>query len=248
MGNGEQHLNVGILARTGLPLIELAGRHHERLGQGVGDGMLLRIADHESRLWRPVVAVEGSAAQELVEPGPLGAPVVVGRGMEAYPSAPVLHIFLEGLTLRLTTRRSIQADDDAVLLQFLVGVFGQGGGDIHDPALTVGELVEELDGLLVELDMGLFGPRLVVQQGFEAWGTGIVGGILAVILGGKDCGEANSCSQQQEFLKMCLHIFSLLVMLVFREQGQELACRGEPHLLVASIVCRRPVGLVGIAP
>ena len=172
--------------------------------------MLLSLAFHQSGLWRPVVAVEHTAPQKLVEPRPFRIAVVIGRGVESNPSAAVLHVFLKCLALFSTTWRSVQADNDAVLLQLLVGIVGQRGGDIQNPSLAVSQFMKELYGLFVELYMGLFGSRFVVQEGFEAWGTGIVGGVFAVFLCGKDCREAKGCNHQHEFLETCVHIFYCL--------------------------------------
>ena len=42
--------------------------------------------------------------------------------------------------------------------------------------------MKELDGLLVELHMSFLGMWFVMEESFEAWCTGIVGGVLAIVL------------------------------------------------------------------
>ena len=71
--DGEQHFHIGILSWTWVPLVELACWSHERLGKTASDRVFLSVAFHQGRLRRPVVAIECSASQELVEPGPLVA-------------------------------------------------------------------------------------------------------------------------------------------------------------------------------
>ena len=103
--------------------------------------------------------------------------------MEAHPTASILHILLEGFSL-FAAWRSIQADDDGVVLQLFIGIIGKRSGDIHEPTLAISEFVEELDGLLVELDMRLLCMRFVVNEGTETWSAGIVGRVSFLLLNG----------------------------------------------------------------
>ena len=110
--------------------------------------------------------------------------------METYPSSTILHVFLKGLTLLLPSRRGIQADNDAVFLEALVGVFFHGCGHVHDPPFSVCEMMEEIYGLLVKLHMSLLGSWLPEHQSLEAWRTGIIGSILSFVLCLKGSAEA----------------------------------------------------------
>ena len=129
--------------------------------------------------------------------------------MEPHPSTTVLHIFFKGFALCSITWRSIQADDDAVFLQLLIRIISQRGGDIHEPSLAIGKLVKELDGLLVELHMGFLGMWFVMEECFEAWCTGIVGGVLAIVLSKSERAEHGN-RHQQKGLDTELHVISFL--------------------------------------
>ena len=114
--------------------------------------------------------------------------------MESNPTAAVFHVLLEGAARGLAAGTGVQTDDDAVLFQPFVRVTFKRGGLVHNPSFAIGQLVEKLDGLTVKLHMGFLGTGLPVQEGFEAWGTGIVGWI-AFFLGGDSCQEAEPSNQ-----------------------------------------------------
>ena len=53
------------------------------------------LQDSKGRLRGPVVALEYPSSEELHVPWPVSPPVVVGRGVEAHPSASFLHVFFK---------------------------------------------------------------------------------------------------------------------------------------------------------
>ena len=97
--NAHEYLYIFIVARRGVELIELAGRCHELARQRTRDGMLCCLYIHQHGLWWPVVGIERTTAQKLVQPRPMGVRIVVARGMEAHPAASLLHVLLEGQPL-----------------------------------------------------------------------------------------------------------------------------------------------------
>lgn len=79
----------------------------------------------------PVVAVEDSSAEEVDEPWPVGAVVVVCGDMEAEPSAAVGHVLLEGGALRWCLGEVIEPEDELIL--------GESGGIEVIPVSCRGE-------------------------------------------------------------------------------------------------------------
>ena len=101
--------------------------------------------------------------------------------METNPTAAVFHVLLEGAARGLAAGTDVQTDDDAVLFQPFVRVTFKRGGLVQNPSFAIGQLVEKLDGLTVKLHMGFLGTGFPVQEGFEAWGAGVVGWITFIL-------------------------------------------------------------------
>ena len=190
-----QHFDVGILARFRRPLVELGGGADIGVGKIAGDRMVLAVQFQQGRLRWPVVALEHAAAQEFEEPGPLGPVVVVGGRVEPDPAAAVLHIVFEQRT-GLARRSGVERDDGSVFFQLIGRESAQILGRIDDEPFADREFVEKGDGLVIELDVGLFGRIVIEQQYFE---TGTVFRVVGLPIGsiGRAGGGTSASGQRQ---------------------------------------------------
>ena len=157
--------------------------------------MVFAVQFQQSRLRRPVVALEHAAAQEFQEPGPLGPAVVVGGRVEPDPAAAVLHIVFEQRT-GFARRRGVEGDDGGVFFQLVGREGAQVLGRIDDEPFADGQFPEKGDGLVVELDVGFFGGIVVEQQYFE---TGTVFRVVGFPIGsvGRPGGRTSASGQSQ---------------------------------------------------
>ena len=94
-----------------------------------GDGVVRVVNGKGAGERRPVVAVEDAAAEEVEEPGPVGAAVVVGGDVKAEPAAAVGHVVLECGALLWCVGEVVEPEDELVVVEIGgVEVVPVGGG------------------------------------------------------------------------------------------------------------------------
>src|SRR5580692_10900831 len=71
------------------------------------------------RQWRPVIAVEHSAAEKLDEPGPMRSAVVIRSKVKAEPATAVRHISFKSGTLLGCVRRVVEPENHLNVLETL---------------------------------------------------------------------------------------------------------------------------------
>src|ERR1051325_5817246 len=135
-------MNTLIEARTGTPRVPLVDRRDEGLWDAMSDGTFRVIHDQFGPQWRPIVNTERRAADELLEPLPSRAPVVVSRYVEAHPGAAIFHVSLKRLLLG-DRRTSIEPDHQLVLLQVLLIHVGPVARRLHAKVVPVRDFGEE---------------------------------------------------------------------------------------------------------
>ena len=69
------------------------------------------------RQWRPVVDIEHGTTQEIDEPRPVSALVVVSRDVEAKPCTAVGHVVLKGFALLRRVGKIVEPDDELDVLK-----------------------------------------------------------------------------------------------------------------------------------
>ena len=111
---GDEHFYVFVAARIWLPAIPFVYGCGEMDRQAMGGGMGWVVDREACGQGGPAIVIEYGVAEEMNEPGPVCALVIIAGHMEAEPGAAVLHILLKGGTLCFCMRKVIEPDDNLI--------------------------------------------------------------------------------------------------------------------------------------